>query len=62
MELFDLHELADARHRDALRSFRFAERAGLTREGKTPARGRRWSFQRDSRPYANPERSANLEA
>lgn len=32
MELFDFQEYAIARQREALRSFRFAERAGLTRE------------------------------
>ena len=59
---FDMHELAGARHRDALRSFHLAELAGLTREQNAPARKRRWFGQRDSRRYANQEWSANFES
>lgn len=36
MELFDMQEYARARQRETLRSFRFAERAGLTRDGRAP--------------------------
>lgn len=37
MELFDMQEYARARQRETLRSFRFAERSGLTRDDR--ARG-----------------------
>lgn len=40
MELFDFQEYAIARQREALRSFRFAERTGLTREPAERRRGR----------------------
>lgn len=62
MELFDMQEYARARHRDAMRSFRFAERTGLTRsDDARPAANRRLSRDRRPSAYSAPEWSTRLE-
>ncbi len=61
MDLFDTQEYARARHRDALRSFRFAERAGLTREEKQPRKRGRFGAITGGRAFAAQDWRANAE-
>lgn len=47
MELFDFQEYAAARQRDTMRSFRYAERSGLTQD-RPERRPRGWFFRRNA--------------
>ena len=61
MELFDMQGYAQARHRDALRSFRFAERSGLTRDTPVAKSAKGTSNERERRALTSQEWSANAE-